>query len=73
MTVLAKRARRVISNGTAASPSRGYRAMKVSEVLVSQRIPLEELDVAHGSTLEQAYFQVTRDPGEHSTVSLAEH
>ena len=45
-------------------------ALRVSELLVSHQVPLEEL-VSSRATLEEACFQLTRDTGEHTSVAFA--
>ena len=48
----------------------GIAAGRVSELLAEHRVPLEEL-AASRATLEEAYFRLTRDAGEHVAVPFA--
>ena len=45
-------------------------AARVAELLVSHQVRLEEL-VSSRATLEEAYFQLTRDAGAHTSVAVA--
>jgi hypothetical protein len=44
-------------------------AVRVSEILFSHQVRLEEL-VSSRATLEEAYFQLTRDAGAHRSVAV---
>jgi len=70
MTVLANAGATVISNGGDRVGVQGMPAVRVSEVLVSQQVRLEEL-MSSRVTLEEAYFQITRGAGEHTSVPIA--
>lgn len=70
MTVLANAGATVSSNGGDRLAVQGMPAVQVSEVLVSQRVRLEEL-MSSRVTLEEAYFQITRGAGEHTSVAIA--
>ena len=70
MTVLANAGATVISNGRDGSPSRACRRREVAEVLASHDVPLEGLTSSR-VTLEEAYFQLTRGAGEHTSVAIA--
>jgi hypothetical protein len=45
-------------------------AARVAELLSTHRVRLDEL-VSTKATLEEAYFRLTRDAGEHTTGSIA--
>ena len=70
MTALANAGATVISNGRNRVAVQGIPAARVSEVLVSQGIQLEEL-VSSRVTLEEAYFQLTRGAGDHTSGAMA--
>jgi ABC-2 type transport system ATP-binding protein len=70
MTVLANGGATVISNGRDRIAVQGMPAVRVSELLVSHQVRLEEL-VSSRVTLEEAYFQLTRGAGEHTSVAVA--
>jgi ABC-2 type transport system ATP-binding protein len=70
MTVLANAGATVISNGRDRFAVQGMPAGRVSELLVSHQVRLEGL-VSSRATLEEAYFQVTRDAREHTSVPIA--
>ena len=70
MTVLANTGATVISNGRERVAVQGMPAAQVAEVLVSHQVRLEEL-VSSRVTLEEAYFQLTRGAGEHTSVAIA--
>ena len=70
MTVLANGGATVISNGRDRVAVQGMPAVRVSELLVSHQVRLEEL-VSSRVTLEEAYFQLTRGAGEHTSVAVA--
>ncbi len=69
MTVLANTGATVISNGRERVAVQGMPAARVAEVLVSHQVRLEEL-VSSRVTLEDAYFQLTRGAGEHTSVAI---
>ena len=69
MTVLANAGATVISSGRERVAIQGMPALRVSELLSSHRVPLEEL-LSRRATLEEAYFQLTRDSGEHTAVAM---
>ena len=66
MTVLANAGATLVSNGRDRVTVQGLSAARVSQLLASHEIPLEEL-VSSRATLEEAYFRLTRDAAEHST------
>jgi ABC-2 type transport system ATP-binding protein len=70
MTVLANAGATVISSGRDRLTVRGVAARRVSELLAANRVPLEGL-AAGRATLEEAYFRLTRDAGEHTGIPLA--
>jgi ABC-2 type transport system ATP-binding protein len=69
MTVLANAGATAISNGGDRVAVQGMEAARVSEVLVSHQVRLEELTSSR-VTLEEAYFQITRGAGEHTSVAI---
>jgi ABC-2 type transport system ATP-binding protein len=69
MTVLAGAGATVISSGSNRLTVDGVPARRVSELLAAHRVPLEGL-TQRRATLEEAYFRLTRDAGEHSSVSI---
>jgi ABC-2 type transport system ATP-binding protein len=69
MTVLANAGATASSNGGDRVAVQGMPAARVSEVLVSQHVRLEELTSSR-VTLEEAYFQITRGAGEHTSVAI---
>jgi ABC-2 type transport system ATP-binding protein len=69
MTVLANAGATAISNGGDRVAVQGMPAARVSEVLVSHQVRLEELTSSR-VTLEEAYFQITRGAGEHTSVAI---
>jgi ABC-2 type transport system ATP-binding protein len=69
MTVLANAGATPVSNSDGRVTVQGMPAAEVSQLLVSHRIPLEQL-VSTRATLEDAYFRLTRDVGEHASVTL---
>jgi ABC-2 type transport system ATP-binding protein len=69
MAVLSAEGAVLISNGSGSITVEGIHAMRVSEVLAANRVPLAEL-TSRRVTLEQAYFHVTRNAGEHTSVTL---
>ena len=71
MTVLANAGATVISNGRDRIAVDGMPAARVAELLVSQSVRLEGL-ASSRATLEEAYFQLTREAVEHKAVSIAE-
>jgi ABC-2 type transport system ATP-binding protein len=70
MTVLANAGATLVSNGRDRVTVQGLSAARVSQLLASHEIPLEEL-VSSRATLEEAYFRLTRDATEHSTSGEA--
>jgi ABC-2 type transport system ATP-binding protein len=70
MTVLAGAGATVISSGSNRLSVDGVPATRVSELLAAHRVPLEGL-TQRRATLEEAYFRLTRDAGEHSARSRA--
>jgi ABC-2 type transport system ATP-binding protein len=70
MTVLANAGATVISNGRDQVAVAGIAAVRVAELLSSHDVRLEGL-ASSRATLEEAYFQLTRGAGEHTTVSIA--
>jgi ABC-2 type transport system ATP-binding protein len=70
MTVLANSGATVISSGRDRVSVHGMQAAQVSELLAAHRVRLEEL-VSSRATLEDAYFQLTRGAGEHTSGSIA--
>jgi ABC-2 type transport system ATP-binding protein len=69
MAVLSAEGARLISNGGGSIAIEGMPPMRIAELLAAHRIPLEEL-TSRRATLEQAYFHVTRDAGEHAGVTM---
>jgi ABC-2 type transport system ATP-binding protein len=69
MTVLANAGAAPASTGRGRVTVRGISASQVSQLLASNGIALEQL-VSTRATLEEAYFQLTRDAGEHSGRAL---
>jgi ABC-2 type transport system ATP-binding protein len=67
MTVLANAGATVVSNGRDHVVVQGMPAVKVSELLVAQQVRLAGLS-AGTATLEEAYFQLTRGAGEHTSA-----
>ncbi len=70
MTVLANAGATVISDGRDRVAVQGMKAARVAEVVVSHQVRLDEL-VSSRVTLEEAYFQLTRGAGEHTSVAIA--
>ena len=70
MTVLANAGATVISSGSNRISVDGVPAARVSELLAAHRVPLEGL-TQRRATLEEAYFRLTRDGGEHVAHSRA--
>jgi ABC-2 type transport system ATP-binding protein len=70
MTVLANAGATVISSERERLTVSGIAAGRVSELLVAHRIPLEGL-ASRRATLEEAYFRLTRDSGEHVGLPIA--
>jgi ABC-2 type transport system ATP-binding protein len=69
MTVLANAGAAPASTGRDRVTVRGISASQVSQLLASNGIALEQL-VSTRATLEEAYFQLTRNAGEHSGRAL---
>jgi ABC-2 type transport system ATP-binding protein len=69
MTVLANAGATVVSNGRDRLTVSGVAAGRVSELLAGHRVPLEGLTTRR-ATLEEAYFRLTRDAGEHVGVPV---
>ena len=67
MTVLANAGATVVSSGRDRLTVSGVAAARVSELLAEHRVPLEGLATSR-ATLEEAYFRLTRDAGEHVGV-----
>jgi ABC-2 type transport system ATP-binding protein len=70
MTVLADAGATVISSGRGRLTVGGVAAGRVSELLAAHRVPLEGLSAGR-ATLEEAYFRLTRDAGEHIAAPVA--
>jgi ABC-2 type transport system ATP-binding protein len=70
MTVLANAGATAVSNGRDVVSVDGMEAARVAELLSTHRVRLDEL-VSTKATLEEAYFRLTRDAGEHTTGSIA--
>ena len=70
MTVLANAGATVISNGRDRVAVEGMPATQVAALLVSQHVRLEGL-VSSRATLEEAYFQLTREASRHTSVAVA--
>jgi ABC-2 type transport system ATP-binding protein len=70
MTVLANAGATVVSSGRDRITVHGIPAGRVSELLAAHGVPLEGL-TSSKVTLEDAYFQLTRDAGEHVGAPLA--
>jgi ABC-2 type transport system ATP-binding protein len=70
MTILANVGATVISSERDRLTIRGLAAGRVAELLAAHSVPLEGL-TATKATLEEAYFQLTRDAGEHAGIPLA--
>jgi ABC-2 type transport system ATP-binding protein len=64
MTVLANAGATPVSNGRDRVTVQGIAPLRVSQLLATNAIPLEQL-VSTRATLEEAFFQLTRDAGEH--------
>jgi ABC-2 type transport system ATP-binding protein len=71
MTVLSGAGGTVISSGRDRVTVSGVPASRVSALLAASRVPLEGLSSSR-PTLEEAYFRLTRDAGEHVGVSVTE-
>jgi len=69
MAVLANAGATPVSNGTGRITVQGFAASRVSHLLAANGIALEEL-VSTKATLEEAYFHLTRDAGEHSGLAV---
>jgi len=69
MTVLANAGATPVSNGRNRVTVEGIAAPRVSKLLASHGIALEQL-VSTRATLEDAYFQLTRDAGEHTGAAV---
>jgi ABC-2 type transport system ATP-binding protein len=65
MTVLANAGAKPVSNGRYRVTVEGIAPPRVSQLLASHGIALEQL-VSTRATLEEAYFRLTRDAGEHA-------
>jgi ABC-2 type transport system ATP-binding protein len=70
MTILANVGATVISSERDRLTVRGVAAGRVSELLAAHCVPLEGLTSSR-ATLEEAYFRLTRDAGEHTAVPVA--
>ena len=70
MTILANAGATVISSERDRLTVRGVAARQVSEVLAAHDVPLEGLTSSR-ATLEEAYFRLTRDAGEHTGMPVA--
>ncbi len=70
MTVLANAGATVISNGRDRIAVDGIAAARAAELLVSHSVRLEGL-ASSRATLEEAYFQLTRETAVHRAVSMA--
>jgi ABC-2 type transport system ATP-binding protein len=70
MTVLADAGATVISSGRGRLTVGGVAAVRVSELLAAHGVPLEGLSAGR-ATLEEAYFRLTRDAGEHVAAQAA--
>jgi ABC-2 type transport system ATP-binding protein len=71
MTVLSGAGGTVVSSGRDRVTVSGVPASRVSALLAASRVPLEGLSSSR-PTLEEAYFRLTRDAGEHVGVSVTE-
>jgi ABC-2 type transport system ATP-binding protein len=69
MMVLANAGVTVSSSGRDQVAVQGMPAGRVSELLFSHQVRIEGL-VTSRASLEEAYFQLTRDAGEHTTVPV---
>jgi len=69
MTVLANAGAAPVSDGRGRVTVEGLSPSEVSQLLASQRIPLEQL-VSTRATLEEAYFRLTGEASEHATVAI---
>jgi ABC-2 type transport system ATP-binding protein len=69
MTVLANAGAAPISNGQGRVVVEGMQAARVSQLLASHQIPIEELVLAK-ATLEEAYFRLTRTAGDHASTTI---
>jgi len=69
MTVLANAGATATSNGRNQLTVHGMAARQASQLLASHGIALDQL-ITVRATLEQAYFQLTRDADGHSTAAL---
>jgi ABC-2 type transport system ATP-binding protein len=69
MTVLANAGATPVSNGRDRVTVQGIAASRVSQLLASSGIALEQL-VSTRATLEEAYFRLTRDAGDHVGVPV---
>ena len=70
MTILSNVGATVISNERDRLTVSGVAARRVSELLAAHSVPLEGLTSSR-ATLEEAYFRLTRDAGEHAGVPIA--
>jgi ABC-2 type transport system ATP-binding protein len=70
MTVLANAGAKVVSSGRDRLTVSGVAAARVPELLVAEGVPLQGLAESR-ATLEEAYFKLTRDAGEHVAVPVA--
>jgi ABC-2 type transport system ATP-binding protein len=70
MTILANVGATVISSSRDRLTVRGVAARRVSELLAAHGVPLEGL-TSSKATLEEAYFRLTRDAGEHAGLPIA--
>jgi ABC-2 type transport system ATP-binding protein len=71
MPILADAGATVVSSGDDRLIVSGIAPALVSQLFAAHRLPLEGL-TASRATLEEAYFQLTRDAGEHVAVPLAQ-
>ena len=69
MSVLANAGATPVSNGRHQVTVQGLAASEVSRLLASHGVALDQL-AARRATLEEAYFQLTRDAGEHSAIAV---
>jgi ABC-2 type transport system ATP-binding protein len=70
MTILANAGAMVASSGRDRLVVSGVTAAGVAELLAANGVPLEGL-AARKPTLEEAYFKLTRDAGEHVALPAA--
>jgi ABC-2 type transport system ATP-binding protein len=70
MTILANAGATVVSGGRDRLAVSGVASARVAELLAAHGVPLEGL-AASRPTLEEAYFKLTRDAGEHVALPLA--